>query len=144
MFTKHASKITLLGIVLFTLVTLIGRAGLRAEVVMSTAIPSDWGDSPLPTLPAPPAPPPDSDLSPQAQVALQYIAECEGIPVEGLLIVNDYERTFPLLDRIFRAVLILDVRTSEGQEYHVLVDLADGRIEEDVNAIEAAEEAAYC
>jgi len=99
-------------------------------------------DSPLPTPPASPTPTPSAP-SAEAQKALQYIAERESIPLEGLLIINDYEWVFPLLGRTFRDVLILDIRTSEGQEYHVLVDLADGHIEDDWNAIEAAEEAAY-
>jgi len=90
-----------------------------------------------------PTPAPTRGPSAEAQKALQYISEREGIPLEGLFVVNDLERTFPLLGRTFRAVLILDIRTHEGQEYYVLVDLADGRIEEDWEAIEATADAAY-
>jgi hypothetical protein len=96
-------------------------------------------DSPFFT-PMPPTPTPPSA---EAQRALEYISEREGIPIEGLFIGNDYEWAFPLIGRTFRAVTILDVRTDHGQEYNVLVDLADGSIEDDVNAIIAAEEAAY-
>jgi hypothetical protein len=100
-------------------------------------------DSPILTPSPPPVPSPSPSPSDEAQKALQYISEREGIPVEGLFVVNDLERTFPLIGRTFRDILILDVRTTEGQEYSVLVDLADGRIEDDLNAIEDAEENAY-
>ncbi|MBN1136291.1 MAG: S8 family serine peptidase [Anaerolineae bacterium] len=87
--------------------------------------------------------PPSTQPSPEATNALLYISRREGIPIEGLLIVNDYERAFPFIGRTFRAVTIFDVRSTSGREYNLLVDLKDGYIEEDVNGVEAAENAAY-
>jgi hypothetical protein len=83
-------------------------------------------DSPLLTPPAPPCPPPTPGPSEEAQKALEYISEREGIPVESLQVVYDREHTFPLIGRTFRDITILDERTHEGQEYALLIDRRRG------------------
>jgi len=128
-------------LILLAVVT-VALAPLLFQGISSTARSDTTFDSPVPTPPLPPTPTP-LPPSAEAQKALLYVSEREGIPTEGLLIINDYERAFPLIGRAFRAVTILDIRTTEGQAYSVLVDLVDGHIEEDVNGVEAAEEAAY-
>ena len=128
-------------LILLAVVT-VALAPLLFQGISSTARSDTTFDSPVPTPPVPPTPTP-LPPSAEAQKALLYVSEREGIPTEGLLIINDYERAFPLIGCAFRAVTILDIRTTEGQAYSVLVDLTNGRIEEDVNGVEAAEEAAY-
>ena len=115
---------------------------LLFQSVLDTARSESSSDSPATTQPS------SSESIPlqpsvEAQKALLYISEREHIPIESLLIINDFERGYPFTGRSFRAVTILDIRTEDGQEFKVLVDLADGHIEEDVNVVEATEKAAY-
>lgn len=60
-------------------------------------------DSPIPIPPASPTPTPPPPSN-EAQKALRYVSEREGVFVDGLLIINDYERAFPLIGRTFRPV----------------------------------------
>ncbi len=99
--------------------------------------PASLFDSPLPT-PVPPQPMP----SEAAQKALAYIAKRENIPAEALTIAADHPTEYPALGRKFQVVTLLDNRP-EGQIYKLLVDLADGRIEEDISALLAAEAQAH-
>lgn len=99
--------------------------------------PASLFDSPLPT-PVPPQPLP----SEAAQKALEYIAKRENIPTEALTIAADHPIEYPALGRKLQVVTLLDDRP-EGQIYKLLVDLADGRIEEDVSALLAAEAKAH-
>jgi len=89
-----------------------------------------------------PTPMTEPPLSPESEKALQHISEREGIAVADLLVVNEHPVTYPLLGRSFQLVTILDIRTEEGQEYALLVDLTDGTIEEDIEALKEAEQAA--
>lgn len=100
-------------------------------------------DSPILTPQPPLVLPPTPSPSEEAEIALRHIAKREGIPVEGLDITADHEWAFPLIGRTFRFVSIMDIRTTAGQVYPVLVDLRDGHVEADVNAVVAAERAAY-
>lgn len=97
-------------------------------------------DSPLPTPLPPPTPVPGP--SEAAQNALAYIAQRRGIPAQELVVVTDYPRVYPNLGRRFQAVTILDTRP-EGRFYSLLVDLDNGRVEEDLAAVREAEEKAY-
>jgi len=99
--------------------------------------PASLFDSPLPT-PVPPQPMP----SEAAQKALEYIAKRENVPAEALTVAADHPTEYPALGRKFQVVTLLDDRP-EGQIYKLLVDLADGRIEEDVSALLAAEAKAH-
>lgn len=94
--------------------------------------------SPLPT----PSPSSPSTPSVEAQKALAYLTQRRGIPVQPLVIVTEHLTTFPILERKFRAVTILDTRPG-GQFYKLLVDTNDGRVEEDLAALRDAEEKAY-
>lgn len=79
----------------------------------------------------------------EAYQALQYIAEREGVAVEKLEILNEAVDEYPLIGRTFRFVYIVDDSEGEFREFPVLVDLADGRIETDLAAIQAAEAEAH-
>lgn len=91
--------------------------------------------SPLPTPTRLPGP------SAEALKALAHIAKREKIPGQDLAVVNDYRQEYPLSRRTFQVVTVLDMRS--GRFFDLLVDLSNGRIEEDIAAIQAAEERAY-
>jgi len=95
--------------------------------------------SPLPTPTLLPTSTPAAPLGPsaEAQKALAFIAQREGIRVQKLAIVNEFRREAPLLGRTFQAVTILD--TESDRFFQVLVDLKSGQVEERA-AIEEAEE----
>lgn len=107
-------------------------------------------NSPLPTpgtfsspLPTPfPSPTPVPEPSEAAQKALAYIARRKGIPPQELVVVTDHPTVYSNLKRKFQVVTILDTRP-EGRFYSLLVDLDNGRLEEDLAAVRAAEERAY-
>jgi len=44
----------------------------------------------------------------EGQIALQYIAEQEGIPIANLRITNEHVRRYPTLSREFAAIAIID------------------------------------
>jgi hypothetical protein len=99
--------------------------------------------SPLPPLSAfdsPLSAPPVAESGPSeaARSALAYVAEREGIPVSALVIEDDHPTEYPASGRRFQVVTLVDERP-EGEIYKLLVDLADGRIEENVSAPLAAE-----
>ncbi len=100
------------------------------------ATPSLLFSSPLPT-PTPRPVPSDA-----ARKALAYIAKREGIPIESLETVADHRSDYPALGRQFQVVTVLDTRT-QGQVYKLLVDLRNGRVEEDISALLAAEARAH-
>lgn len=82
---------------------------------------------------APSLPPFDA----RAQIALQYIAKREGIPLDNLLVVQQHRREYPLLERQFIAYTIFD--RAARRDFHLLVDLADNRVIEDALVIERAQ-----
>ncbi len=127
--------------------------GLMAAILHSasqTGSVSAFLNSPLSTpsllyspLPTPlPSPSPTPTPSVEAQKALTYLARREGIPTQVLVVVTDHLTMFPNLDRKFRAVTILDTRPG-GRFYKLLVDVNNGRVEEDLAALRDAEEKAY-
>lgn len=97
-------------------------------------------DSPLPT--PIPSPTPIPGPSEAAQKALAYIAQRKGVSLQELVIVTDHPTVYPNLGRKFQVVTILDTQP-EGRFYNLLVDLDNGRIEEDLAAVREAEERAY-
>jgi hypothetical protein len=144
MFTKRLSKVFLFGISLFALLVLVGHnPGLLASVATVTPTPGGLFTSPLPTpmslTPQPPAPVPTPAPSQAALAARDHLAQSQGIPVESLVIVNEQRTQYPNLGRTFQAVKLLDIRPN-GRFYALLVDLNDGKVIEDVDSIEAAEE----
>lgn len=96
--------------------------------------------SPLPTPSPLPSPSPTPSPSVEAHKALAFIAQREGVPVERLVIVNEFRREAALLGRVFQAITVLDL--DSGHFYHVLVDLNSGQVEEHA-AIEEAEAQRY-
>lgn len=100
------------------------------------ATPALLFSSPLPTPTPRPAP------SDAARKALTHIAKREGIPIESLDIVADHRSDYPALGRQFQVVTVLDTRP-QGQVYKLLVDLHNGRVEEDISALLAAEARAH-
>lgn len=96
--------------------------------------------SPMPIPTATPTPPP----SEEEQIVLQYVAETYGVDIENLEIGTDYELTLPLIDRSFHVFKLFDAKSFEEiRQYSILIDQATGEIEDDLNAIQAAETAAY-
>lgn len=100
--------------------------------------------SPLPTpssLPSPTSTPAATPgPSAEAHKALAFIAQQEGVPVERLVVVNEFRREAALLGRTFQAVTVLDLES--GHFYQVLVDLNSGQVEERA-VVEEAEERHY-
>jgi hypothetical protein len=97
-------------------------------------------DSPLPT-PAPAATP--VPLSPEAEMALQFVAAQHGIPQDRLAFGSQETLTFPLLGHSYTYVTIHDNAPEGFQLFAVLVDPTTKTVEPDFNAVRAAEEAAY-
>ena len=87
-------------------------------------------DSPLPT--------PTPSLSPEAKLALQYLSDKYGVPVKDMVIANEIEQAYPLLNRTFKALVILDTRGFESPSYQLLVDVQTKEIIEEVSAIQQA------
>jgi hypothetical protein len=94
-------------------------------------------DSPLST---PPPPPPTPSPSTEAQIALRYVAERYGIPIEQLVVVNEHQREYAELGRAFRAFSLLDL--AGDRFFNLLVDLEDHTVVEDVAAVQRAEDEA--
>ncbi len=92
--------------------------------------------SPLPTPSPARSPTATPGPSAEAQKALVFIAQREGIRVEQLVVVNEFRRESPLLGRTFQAVTVLDLES--GRFYQLLVDRNNGQVEEGAT-VEAAE-----
>jgi hypothetical protein len=88
----------------------------------------------------PPADEPAPAPSPEAQNALIFIAQREGISVKDLLVANELRSEAPLHARSFQAVTVLD-RVS-GRSFQVLVDHSTQQVE-DWTAVKAQQEQAY-
>jgi hypothetical protein len=88
-----------------------------------------------------PAPSPTPLPSTEAQVALRYIAERYGIPVEQLAIVNEHRREYAELGRVFQAFTLLSL--ADNRFFNLLVDPEDHTVVEDVGAVQRAQEDAY-
>lgn len=97
-------------------------------------------DSPLPLPTAPPTPAP---LSPEAEVAVQYIAAHEGIKRERLVFARQETVEFPTLGRKFANVNVFSDSAEDPRSFTILVDMATLTVEPDYNAIRMAEDAAY-
>jgi hypothetical protein len=67
-------------------------------------------------------------FSSEAQKALEYVAQRNSIPVEHLLVANEFRRDMPLLARSFQAVTVLD--SQSGEFYKVVVDINSGQIDD--------------
>jgi len=126
---------------LFAMLTLLVLAVLvlQGTVPVSGSHLGSFG-SPI-TTPVVPGPTPVPPVPEETQRALQYISEQEDIPVEQLVAANQHQREYELLGRVFWAVTLLD--TKDDRWHNVMVDLADGRIVDDVEAIEQAEREAH-
>ena len=111
-------------------------AAFRTRIIcQSTNCPPPL-DSPLPT----PSPTP---LSPEAEIALRYIAEREGIAVEQLEVAGEEPITFRFLAKHYTYVTLLHLQKETSQLYSILVDPITKAIEPDYNAIKALERAAH-
>lgn len=95
--------------------------------------------SPLPT-PETPEPEP---VTPEIELALQFIAAREGIARDQLVSFYQEEITFPTLERTYLYVTA-DIVAGDGSKvFNVLVDPKTMTVEPDYNAVRAAEDAAY-
>jgi hypothetical protein len=86
-----------------------------------------------------PATEPASQPSPQAQIALQYISEREGIPIEDLGF-EERVRSYPNLGKQYVAVSMYDRKSF--RTFVVLVGLQDNQVT-DLETVEQAEAQAY-
>jgi hypothetical protein len=97
-------------------------------------------DSPLPT----PEPIPTSEpISPEAQAALNFIAEQEAIPIEQLVVAGEEAKTFPLLGQDYVLVNVLRNQADALRTFQVLVDPDTLAVEPDASGIIAAEQIAF-
>jgi hypothetical protein len=125
-------------------ITLMLTAALSAVIALGQSVHDTIpGSGPFQSPPGPPSSPlptatPQSAPSEAARKALAYIAGRKGIPSQALIVADDYSTEYPALGREFQVVTLLDTRP-EGQIYKLLVDLADGRIEENLSSLQAAE-----
>ena len=69
-----------------------------------------------------------ADPSSEAQKALAYISQQQGIPIDQLIVANEFRRSAPLLNRAFQAVTVLE--TQGGRFFQLLVDLNSGQVAE--------------
>ena len=116
----------------------------RLSVVSGSGLFDSPLATPTPTRSVPPLPTPTPKPVPSeaAQQALAYIVQREGIPVEALVIVADHPTEYPASGREFQVVTLLDTRP-EGQPWKLLVDLTNGRMEEDISTLLVAEARAH-
>lgn len=81
--------------------------------------------------------------SPIADVAVEYVATKYGIAPEKLYVGDEEPMEFPLLGRKSTYITLVYVQTDATTLYSLLVEPDTKAIEEDVNAVLAAERAAY-
>lgn len=146
MFCKLLTRRVLLVALTFALALLV------TMVILSSAHPDMSSESgivqlPLdtPSLVSPSLPLPTlSQHAPStaAQKALLYIANRESVPTDTLTVVADHPTEYPALGRRFQVVTLLDT-WPDGQVHKLLVDLADGRVEENISDLLAAEAQAH-
>lgn len=135
MFAKRLYKVSLFVLSLLLLFVSVICLQPTSAVVLSAATTGVSFTSPLSTPVATPLP--ASTPSLQARIAVQYIAVREGIPLTNLLIAHEHPRSFPLLGRQFMAFTIFD--QAARRSFHVMVDLKDGNVVDDVATVEQAE-----
>jgi hypothetical protein len=95
--------------------------------------------SPLPT----PSPTPRRVYPPEIEVALQYIAEREGLPLAELDSLYQEIVTFQLQDRSYYHVIVTHNVPPDPKSYDIMVDLEFMTIAPDYMTLRAAEDAAY-
>ena len=95
-------------------------------------------DSPLPTPTLTPIP-----ISPDASVALLFVADHEGIAPNELEVAGEEMYAFPLLGRTYTYVTILHNRPKAFRLFSLLVDPATKVVEPDFNAVRDAERTAH-
>lgn len=156
MFSQRRRKAGLLGLFLLSLLMLASRHQHLLSAAASAA--GNWDSEraagAISAYPEPPTPTPGDPILPpfptpsveptvtpgpstEGQIALQYIAEQEGIPIVNLRITNEHVRRYPMLNRKFAAIAIIDLQSRRA--FRVLVDLANGAVEPDIAAVERAE-----
>jgi hypothetical protein len=103
-----------------------------------------WSSFDSPVLTPLVTPEPTATSVPETQLVLEFVSERENVPVEQLVVVNQYQRDYEMLGKSFWSVTLLDTQHDGAGAWHrVLVDLADGSVVDDAEAIEQAERAAH-
>ncbi len=97
-------------------------------------------DSPLPQ---PPAPVEQAPLTPEIELALQYVAAQQDIARERLVSLYQETVNFPLLGRSYLYITVYSDVSDGSRLFAVLVDPKTLTVEPDYNAVRAAEDAAY-
>jgi hypothetical protein len=131
--------ILLAGIVVFTVFIPQNTTDAKSTLMITPVDASASNTAEVPA-PSPTTVPSESSPSPEAQQALLFIAQREGISIKDLLVANELRSEAPLLARSFQAVTVLD-RVS-GRSFQVLVDHSTQQVE-DWTAIKAQQEQAY-
>lgn len=96
----------------------------------SLAYPAPGQDSHTPQ-----APP----LSRVEQIAINYVSSNYSIPVNVIVVADKYPIHFPLQDREFQMISLLDTRHDSFKVYKLLVDKQSGQIEENIHKLYSAE-----
>jgi hypothetical protein len=115
---------------------------VQAGNLLVSPLPTPAGNPLVSPLPTPSVVPTSMPPSPWGLQALNFVATRHNIPLDKLLIVNEHERAYPLTSRKFQALTVLDTRTAQSPSYSFLIDTTSRKIEEDVVAVRAAEDAA--
>ncbi len=131
--------ILLAGIVVFTVFIPQNTTDAKSTLMITPVDASASNTVEVPA-PSPTTVPSESSPSPEAQKALLFIAQREGISITDLLVANELRSDATLLARSFQAVTILD-RVS-GRSFQVLVDRSTQQIE-DWTAVKEQQEQVY-
>lgn len=111
-----------------------GQGQLTFAAPPDPSLPSFSSPLPVPT----PTPPP----SHEAEVALRYVAERYGTPVDEWVVANEHRREYKEIGRAFQAFSLLR-RSGDQRFVSLMVDLEDYAVVEDAQAIEQLEREAY-
>jgi hypothetical protein len=71
------------------------------------------------------------------------VADKTGILPEKLQVAGEESMAFPLLEREYTYITIFEIHSEPFRTFSLLVDPVTGQIEEDLNAVRAAEDAVY-
>lgn len=98
-------------------------------------------NSPLPT--ATPLPVVDIAVSPEAQLALNYVAKQQKIEPNQLVVADEEAAIYQTLGLTYTFVMLFYDQPGKFQEFGLLVDPRSGQVIDDLNAVSTAEQEAY-
>lgn len=128
----------LIGLAMVGVLSACPQATPSAPAVNAVDFPSPVS-SPLEPLPLIASPTP---ISPEAEIALRYIAEREGIDPDQLYVAGEESITFEFLGKSYIYVVLFHTLPETTQVFSLLIDPITKAIEPDFNAIQASDRAA--